>query len=100
MLIKPNHIPGPNIDAMAKVNDGARIAHMLPDMEREIGSLMHTVETRMYQAIANGSLTPEAAVTAWHEMAAYRNLLKRYQTRVKVGESVAETHKRSFTIGE
>lgn len=103
MLIRPKEVPGtrlPSIDEIAKVNDGARMANMLPFMKSEIEQLMGVVQTRIYIAISHGELTPEMAVTAWHEMAAYRNLLKRYQTRVSVGEGVAQKHTESFTIGE
>jgi hypothetical protein len=101
MILKPKFRPAdPTPQEMATVADGARMAHMLPYMQETIQTQLNVIQTKVYAAIANGTLTPEMALTAWHEMAANHNLLKRYTLHVKLGTNVAEKHSTTLTIGE
>lgn len=103
MMLKPKFKPvvdDPTPEEMRTIADGARMAHMLPYIKESIERQLDVIQTRVYAAIANGSFTPEMAVTAWHEMAANRNMLKRYSTKVTLGINAAERHSETFKLGD
>ena len=101
MYLKPMEKVQPTPDQLGQIRTGAEMANMLPYIKVEAEGRMHGVQNRVFMAIAQGKLTPELAMTAWHEMAAYRNMLKSYETHVKVGVSLAEKHSQSINnLGE
>jgi hypothetical protein len=100
MYLKPMEKADPTPEQMSTIRRGAEMSNMLPYISSEIEGMMKSVQNKVFVAIANGTLTPEMAVSTWHEMAAYRNLLKRYETHVRVGTSLADKHITSLTLGE
>lgn len=100
-LPKPKFAPAdPTPDQMARIADGARMAHMLPYLKDSIQKQMNAVQTRVFAAITNGTFTPEQAYAAWYEMNANHNMLKRVTVHVTLGTAAAETHSETLTIGE
>lgn len=75
---------------LAKVQDVSVLSNFLPYIHREVDSLIHAVENRVFRELREGTLTPEAAMSAWMEVNALRQLSGRFDTRVRVGVSVGE----------
>lgn len=79
-----------SIEQHKKITDGATAAAMLPHIEAEVEAMKKSVVTRAIQRLKNGELTPDLALEAWREYATAIRLLKNFQTRVTIGNSVAE----------
>lgn len=75
---------------MSKVRDGARFAGFLPYLAAEVDKMVGTLESRMLDHIRDGSLTPDLAIQGWMELNAYRRLMKRFDQKVKIGQTAGQ----------
>ena len=78
------------VPKMTALSEGARLLHVLPYIEAEMAKLDKTQDALIFQQIDQGTLTPEAALTAWMNKRAYRRVLKGFQTRVQLGIAAGE----------
>lgn len=83
-------ISGPSPEDLRLMSNGAKMASALPYIESEIGRMVSLTKTQALKHLADNTLTPEMALSAWREIASYERLLKRLQTHVKVGISAAD----------
>ena len=77
---------------VGRIGDAARLAGYLPYLEKEVDRLCKSVESRTLSTLSSGALTPEDALYAWHEINAYRKVLKKLGVQVKVGVTLGEKH--------
>lgn len=87
--------PGPTTpevdpNELARMQDGAKLANVLPQIEYEVGKMENGLITRVLSQIEQGEITAEAALNYWLELAAYRKLMKRLTTQTKIGQTVGE----------
>jgi len=82
------------------MSKGAQFAAMMPELEMEVGRLTKEVQNRVFAAIRDGTLTDEAAKMAWMEVYAAFMLVRKFNTKVKLGVSVGETFADQMKIGE
>lgn len=75
---------------MAQIIISGRIASAMPDLEAEIEAMAKTTKSKAFQAIRKGTLTPDEALTLWHEMHSYDRLLQRMRSKVTMGTSIAQ----------
>lgn len=75
---------------MSKVRDGARFAGFLPYLQVEIDKMVLALEGRVLAHVGEGTLTAELAVHAWMELNAYRRLMKRFEQKVKIGQTAGQ----------
>lgn len=83
-------------DDLGLVADGARLLTALPYIRSELEGMEKSLISRVFGAIREKNLSPEAAYAAWLELASYRGLMHRMETRVKVAQSVGETSKNTL----
>lgn len=81
---------GPTPDQLDKISSGAHIASVLPFVQAEIEGMMDAVRARVFAALNDGTFDANMAEAAWREIHGYHRLLKRLETRVKVGNSVGQ----------
>lgn len=81
---------GPLPRDLGKAMDGAAIANSLPYIADAIKRMESTLDSRVFQEIQDGTLTPDKALYAWLEKVAYRRLIKRLTQYVKVGIAAGE----------
>jgi hypothetical protein len=91
-------IEGPDPALIESALDGQRWAGVMPDIASEVARAKAQVEQRVYRAINEGTLTPEASHLAWLELHALDKMLKRLSSKVKLGLSMGE--KFAEQIGE
>jgi hypothetical protein len=74
----------------SSIRDQAYIAEMLPFIQAETDKAIAALETRVFQQLRENTLTPDMALTAWMQKAAHLDVVRRLNTRVRVGTSIAE----------
>lgn len=77
------------IDASTIV-EGARLAGILPYLNEALNKLESVVDTKMYTLMNKNELTPEVALYAWQEKHVLHKLRKSFNSKVRLGEAVAE----------
>lgn len=75
---------------LALVGKGRVSAELLPLVEEVVAGMERSLENRIFQGLAAGTLTPEVALYAWIEKSTYKTLLKRLTTHILVGQSAAQ----------
>ena len=75
---------------LGKVVDASVIAGFMPYLDPELVKMENALTTRVFRALDDGELTPDAAMYAWMEVRAYRKLKKRLDLQVRVGHTVGE----------
>lgn len=85
-------VPNPPPADLGRITDAVRLAGMLPFLRQETERMVHEVETRVFTALKAGALTPDAALLAWMEVSSHRQLLKKLETQVKIGQSLGAQH--------
>lgn len=82
-----------NPDLLGQVREGARLAGFMPYLEAELDKMHQLLDSRAYQAVSDGSLTPEVALNLWLEKYAYLKLQRRFKQviagSVSVGQDIA-----------
>lgn len=81
----------PTPEQLADLNLGAKYLSLQQPLTEDIQKLLRQTEQRVYTAISQGQLTPDAALQAWYEHLAYHRLIQRFNQRIKQGQSVGET---------
>lgn len=79
-----------DFDQHKQISDGAAAAAMLPHVRAETDHMEDGIINRAIMAVQKQTLTPEQALAAWQELALLRRLLKSFEARVTIGNSVAE----------
>lgn len=80
----------PTPDQLLDLSNGSKMASLAPALTADLEKLMAQTANTVFTAISKQALTPDMAVQAWHQMAAYHRLSQRYNQQVKVGQSTAE----------
>lgn len=80
----------PSPDDLASLADLAKLAGFMPYLASQIASLEKRLEARVFKAIQDGTLTPETALNLWIEKKNYHDLLKGFQTKVKLGIAASD----------
>lgn len=62
----------------------------LPGVQGEIGRMEAALIDRVLREVVKGSLTPQQALYAWLEVASYRQLSRRLNAKVKLGQVVVD----------
>lgn len=73
---------------MAEISAIGALSGTLPYLRDEIRKMQGQIITTTIQDIDRGSLDPEQALYRWFELAAQEKLLKRFETRLRVAQSV------------
>ncbi len=89
----------PTPEDLEKVHSGSYIASVLPFVKDEIVGMMGTVQNKVFAAIRDGSYTPEIGDSAWREAYGYYRLMKRLESKVKVGQHVGEKVAKHMKLG-
>lgn len=80
----------PTPDELAEIRQIARINNFMPDIQALSDKRIESITNRVMLAISQGELTPEAAFSAWHEVSAYRKMLKSLTVKTKIGPQLAK----------
>lgn len=83
---------------LSEVRDGARIANSMPFITAELEHMDRMLEARVFQALDDGTLTPDGALEAWQTKRAHKRLLKNLQTKVQLGIAAAASVVESVQI--
>ena len=75
---------------MARAMGLSPLLALLPFVETEVDRAQEALTKQVLAQLRTRSLTPEAALSAWMEYAAYESLLNRLNQRAKQGRSDAE----------
>jgi len=75
---------------MARALGLSPLLALLPFVETEVDKAQETLVKHVLGQLRTRTLTPEAALAAWMEYAAYESLLIRLNQRAKQGRSDAE----------
>jgi hypothetical protein len=75
---------------LGRVQDGVRLAGLLPYVRDELEGLEETLILNVIRMIREKTLTNEQAYAAWLELASYRALLRRISTKVSIGVAAGE----------
>lgn len=84
---------------LTAIRAGAEIAAMLPIIKAEVDRQDKALENRIFMELNGGRLSPEAALNAWMEKAAIRKMLKNFETKVRVGQTIGERTKELLETG-
>lgn len=79
----------PTPDEVAEIRQLARINNFMPDIQALADKRIESITNRVMLDIRQGVLTPESAYSAWHEVAAYRNMLKSLNVKSKLAPQLA-----------
>ncbi len=90
---------GPQPEELDKISEGSYIAGVMPYVRAEIEGMIKTTRTRIFTAITSGSYTIEQGDSAWRELYAYHRLLKRLETKVRMGQYAGGKVAKDMTIG-
>lgn len=74
------------------IAEAARLSGMLPYLEQYIDKLEHTLETKIYQKLDKGELTPDQALFAWQEKLILRRLIRHFTHQTRIGQTIASEH--------
>lgn len=77
---------GPNPEDIRIARNAAKLHGVLPEIQEAVGQQMAAIESRVYSAIRQGKLTPDMALSGWHEMFAAFSLLNGLRARVNIGQ--------------
>lgn len=87
--MKFSHEPTP--EQLAELSLGAKYLSLQAPITEDIQKMIRQAENRVFQAISDGSLTPEMALQGWYEVNSYHRLLQKFNQRIKMGQSQGET---------
>lgn len=76
---------------LATARDYAQLAALIPYLEGETFRMSAGVIVRTCQKVREGTLTPDAAIAAWHEINAIEGINRHFRSKVAAG--MAETSK-------
>ena len=76
--------------ALETIRNATRLSAVMPDVTQEIEGMIHQMIIKMDQHVQKGTLTPALAEAGWRDISAFRRLLNRLDTRVKVAVSAGE----------
>lgn len=93
-------IDGPDPEVLRTAVNGQRWSGLMPDIEAEIERAKAQVATRVYGMINEGTLTPEASHLAWMEVHALDKMLKRFNSKVKLGLNMSQQLAKHINQGE
>lgn len=79
----------PSPDELEEIRMVARINNFLPDMRAVADKRIASITARVMQEINQSTLTPEAAFSAWHEVSAYKKMLKTFDVKTKIAPQTA-----------
>lgn len=91
---------GPRPSELEKMREGSYIAEVLPYINDEIEGMIKVTRTRIFASITDGTYTIEKGDSAWRELYAYYRLIKRLETKIRVGRHVGGKVSESMTIGD
>jgi hypothetical protein len=80
----------PSDEDLIQMQAGQRLKGLLPELEANIGKGQKRITTMAETLISRGELTPEKAVSLWHEYHAYSNVLRTMQNDARLGEAAGE----------
>lgn len=70
--------------------EGARLAGVLPYLTETLDKMEQALDNKLYSLLNKNELTPEVALYAWQEKHVLHKLRKSFNTKVRLGEAVAE----------
>lgn len=79
-----------DVKDIAAVRDIAVLDQMYPYVQSTVNEMERALENRIMTELAEGTLTPEKALQAWIEKVSYRKILSRFNTRLRVGQDIAQ----------
>lgn len=82
----------PSPQQMRTMQAGAQASAVLPMIQNETLNVVAGIQRRALTDLSAGRLTPDAALEAWRNIASAHKLLKAFETRIKVGNSLADTY--------
>lgn len=82
----------PDPTELALAGDAAVLVNFMPYLRAEVDKMQRDVESRAYAGLRDHSLTPEQALSLWREKLAAADLLRRFDTRIKMGHTMAVKH--------
>lgn len=86
----PEQTNEPTPEDWGRVARGAIATGLLPQLELETEAIVKGIVSRAVAALRMGTLTPEAALSAIHEISMAQRYLRNFQTRAKMGQSTAQ----------
>ena len=78
----------------------AQLAGFLPYLEEAIDKLDAALEAKVFRLLDTGQLTPQLAMFAWQEKLILRRLVRSFNTKIRVAQSIGEAHSDDLIIGE
>ena len=72
---------------IAAARDFSQLAALMPILEAELTRLAVQVTSRMAGKVRDGTLTPDEAVAAWHELTALAGIERHFRSRIASGRA-------------
>lgn len=78
---------------LAAIQDGARLAGVLPYLQAEAATIKKGIENQVYAALREGTLTPDKAMFFWMQHLAARETVQKFEQKVRIGQTIGEVNK-------
>lgn len=80
----------PTPEDWGRIAKGAIATGLLPQLELETEAIVKGIVQRAVAALRSGTLTGDAALSAFHEISMAQRYLRNFQTRARMGQSTAQ----------
>lgn len=81
------------------IQSGVQAGHELPYVADAAQRQEKLVKNRVFTSIQQGTLTPEQAYSAWHEVYSLHRMVRSLQSSMVLGQSVADANAEALKIG-
>lgn len=81
---------GPSVEQLTQIKRGIALQNLLPGLEEEVDRQEQAVINTAIAKLDKGELTPDQAMYLWMEIKTLRQLLRRVNQKVKVGQGAGQ----------
>lgn len=87
-----------NVEELSAIRQGAELQSVKPYIDNDIAGMQKAVISFVLNAVNNGTLTPEIAMSKWVEFVSYTKLQQRLEQRIRVGQTIGANHVQDLDI--
>lgn len=80
----------PSVEQLTQIKRGIVLQNLLPGLEEEVDRQEQGIIVKAIAMLDKGELTPEQAMYLWMEIKTLRQLLRRVNNKVKVGQAAGQ----------
>lgn len=88
-----------SMEELDQLGSMAELQGFLPYLQDAIDKMERTLENKVFMLLDQGKLTEQLALYAWQEKLILRRIVSRFNTKIRVGSTIAERYSQDLNIG-